>query len=730
MGGIIVRNIYGRVRKFLGCLAFLLVFWGCAGSLKAEEETEGWDVYTEASVIESDKIEKTKIRIGYPEQFGFTQIDDDGNYFGYTYDYFMRIAQSKGWELECVLYDFSNDGLSQSLEDLRNGEIDVIGAMVYSEALAEQYEFCTKPYGSTDFVLLSNENNMELNRRTVYDYPDLTVALVEKATGQNQLFDEFCKEQGIDYIPIYLETKEECVQLLDSGEADALISKNVVPNTGFKTVVSFGTQPFYFASSKGQSELTKAIDEEIQNITALDPDYQINLHQKHFTKDSDYLLALTAQEIAYINQGNKVKVVIVENNKPLQHYDQKTQEFSGILVDILDFITQKCGLEFQLVPAANYIEAKEMLKDGRADVIAGLPYSYSVAQKENLLLTSPVIDVPIVKVSNSGAQNDIDEYLVTSDIASFYTASNFTEMDDVEKILDLIGKEKYKSAYMNSYTAQHYVEESGFVELYLTTIPYSSFEISFGVSKDCDIRVMGILNQTISCISPREEEEIVYQNTMHIHKLGFLGLLRSNPLEIILGVLIVASFILILLTLLFIKSKKLNKLIYIEKLKFEEISQLDRLTHTYNNIAFKILVREFLDFIGKSEEKCNGALLICDIDDFKEVNDTYGHLKGDKVIESLGQIMINTFHENCIVGRIGGDEMAVLLKTVEEDLIISNKCGELLEFAKNIDKDFSITLSIGVKKFSSEISFEELFEKADSILYKVKEQGKNNFIIE
>ena len=75
---------------------------------------------------------KKVIRVGYPIQPGFTEIDRNGNYSGYTYDYLQELAQYAGWEYEFVRISGDiNDAISKTMEMLENGELDLMGGTVY-----------------------------------------------------------------------------------------------------------------------------------------------------------------------------------------------------------------------------------------------------------------------------------------------------------------------------------------------------------------------------------------------------------------------------------------------------------------------------------------------------------------------------------------------------------------------------------------------------------------------
>ena len=124
-------------------------------------------------------------------------------------------------------------------------------------------------------------------------------------------------------------------------------------------------------------------------------------------------------------------------------------------------------------------------------------------------------------------------------------------------------------------------------------------------------------------------------------------------------------------------------------------------------------------------------LVIIDIDDFKHINDTYGHIFGDQVIRRVAEIMQVLVGQRGVIGRFGGDEYVILLEKVETR-------GQLKTLLKTIAKEFAlafdpkthVTASIGVSEYPVDGSeYEELMRKADKALYLAKEKGKNRHII-
>ncbi|MCM1257544.1 MAG: GGDEF domain-containing protein [Roseburia sp.] len=167
--------------------------------------------------------------------------------------------------------------------------------------------------------------------------------------------------------------------------------------------------------------------------------------------------------------------------------------------------------------------------------------------------------------------------------------------------------------------------------------------------------------------------------------------------------------------------------IRIERDKYQEKSRRDLTTGLLNKTAME---EDICDYLANRPSQARDALIILDIDNFKQVNDLHGHLVGDAVISRLSRVMKETYQKDELLGRFGGDEFVVFIKNIENLEDMERKLGTLKDkfcstkFGK--DNDLSCTISVGVS-YNQEISmsYEALFECADQALYKAKEYGKN-----
>lgn len=663
------------------------------------------------------------LRVSCPLQEGFFEVDANGNYSGYSYEYLMKVAQHTGWKYDFKVYMPTSENLATALEQVKSGEIDLMTGMVYSDELAEKHEFTLVPYGQSNYVLMADVNNDWLNQRTYADRRGLRVALNKTAEASNSMFEAFCKKEGLNYEMIYT-TSAEREQMVQSGKADLLICKDIVKTEGFKIITKFASEPFYFATTKGNTALATRLSRVVSEIQDVDPYYSSKLHDKYFSFESDFKLALTSEEQEFLKSSPTIRMVVLTGRSPIQDYDPVTGEYSGIVIDVIRKISEESGLQVEFIPARNLAHAKQMLDSHEVDAFAGFPYNYASAEEYNLLLTSPIFTMPVVRLSNiSGKANNI-ETLVSTSIKLFDNQKNIIYVEDLKEIFDKINRGEYKEAYVNGYMAQQCIKQGDYSNTALMPTPYSNYEICIGVNRLSDVRMMCILEQMISKLRLINVEDIVYQNTTVDYEISLLDMVRRNPIEVLGPTLLIFVLLTSALCVMVVKTWRLNKIISKERNKYQEISAKDALSQAYNNDTFKRLCKEYLS----SGSHMPGTLLMCDIDNFKLINDTYGHIVGDEVIQRLGEILQELF-PNDFVGRLGGDEFAILVKGTSDVDSVKRHCKALLACSVGISAQCKLTLSIGAAAFDTQVAFEELYENADKALYIVKNRGKNGYEI-
>lgn len=202
-----------------------------------------------------------------------------------------------------------------------------------------------------------------------------------------------------------------------------------------------------------------------------------------------------------------------------------------------------------------------------------------------------------------------------------------------------------------------------------------------------------------------------------------VGLQWKNTKDMMMSLIIaIAAFVCLVIIINIIGKFRSNE----KKKELEDKADTDLLTGLTNKLATE---RKIKDFMAQNPNS-QSMLFICDVDNFKKINDTMGHAFGDEVLRSLGKQIGAIFRATDIIGRIGGDEFMIFLKGVSDDESVRKEAKKVENFFRNFQAGeyvkYAATASIGVAIFPQEGNdFESLYKAADQGLYKAKKRGKN-----
>lgn len=813
-------------RLFLLLLAVCMVFSACPAHAQA--------LSTEERVV----------RVAYPLQPGVTDIDEHGNYTGYTYEYLEEIAQYTGWNYEFIqLPGTLDENLFTMMEMVKNGEVDLMGAMVYSDELGKQFDYATYSYGSGETVL-----------QTLYDSPlDTTInsqvqqtfriAVLGEGSVRERELESFCEINLITPEYVRCATEEGQMQALRDGRADMMLNASMNYMDGVRTVARFAPKPFYFVTAKGNDTgLMEELNAAILSIEQADPAFPTKLYEKYFSPPNDTLY-LSESETAYVENAGTLKVGALTGQPPYQYQDENGR-LTGISIDLLTYISEHTGLRFEFITAASLEELYELARAGKIDMMAGIPYDYDFAREHDVSMAQPYISSQyLIMMNETASEESIRGKRLALLSSSTYRGEFVGQVVPFETISDCIhavvgGKADY--TYVDAYTAQYYTNLPQYKNLKLVPQTYDPRRVCFGVVKPGSRDLLSILNKINTTISEVDMQSIINQNITKKPPSSLGDFVLEYPVESMTVILIVAIAIIAILLIFLRQRAKMNKKNALELKKhfrvyalmneyfFEynystdvmivstppketekqpdllefdfkkpvgerederraflgiirsgkdgihearllciddrrhwlrialetvydndtpayaigkiniideevreketllEKSQHDSLTHIYNAETSFTLAKEALESLKGGE---TGALLLIDIDRFKSINDTYGHLQGDEMLRRTANLLQSSFREEDIVGRPGGDEFMVYMKSVRDSGVLADKCAYLCAKAHEIfvAPERHLTFSIGAVIAVPGTNYDELYRLADHALYQAKEQGRDSF---
>ena len=818
------------IRKYIMVLAAIFCLMLTCSSVSYAEEAE------------------SVIRVGFPMQPGLTMKDENGNYTGYTYDYLKEIGQYTGWTYEFVEPQDSgtiDEQLIQMMDMLEQGELDLIGAMNNNNQTSSVYDFPSENYGNAYSVIAVRDDDDRIDEYNLSDFKGLRIALLKQADYHNEKFYQYAKLNGIRYEIVWCERGGEQEEKIYSGKADAMLSVDLSLPQGFRPVAKFSPIPFYFATTKGNTQIINELNRAISYTSENNPTLQMNLYNKYFSRSSSQLF-LNSKEREYIQEHPVLKVLVHDGFGPIQYYDGKGQ-VQGVARDLLSSIAQKAGWTLDFVYADDYSEFEQALNEGRADVILSILYDYDTVQKKNVLLSNPYLETESVLVAHDG----VDMTNLKGKIQAVYMGMRKTDdeqadvrfYDSLEESLNAVEKGECDYTYSNSYTASYYLSRNRYEHVSIYPQAGSdSVKYSIGILRKDDKQILAILNKGIRSIEMGELEKYIYNNAQQKQKVTLGTFIRDNSVPFILFTLLAASGLLALIYIHYRSQMRMKRQIELENTRYRYLSDiLKEVTFTYDygsdvltlsregvelfgadesigqysryqgngkqenglpslyylleqrqdvdaeilmalpdgdaewyrvvikvifdgsqadsaigrlqNIHGEKLERERLEQRSKRDgltgiyniaaakmeitrmlDRHTGslALAVIDLDGFKEINDRYGHYTGDQVLIYTAKALRESFCEEAVTARLGGDEFIVCVPYTGQNHLAEccNAVFDSLQAGCRASGYPVATVSIGISISRREDDYTTLYQRADTLLYEVKNSGKNNFRIE
>lgn len=534
-----------------------------------------------ASIKAAEREEKI-IRVAFPIQPGLTEVQADGGYIGYTYDYLMEISQYTNWKYEFVQVEGDLDTqINTLLEMLLKGEVDLMGAMLLNEQLASMMDYAGYNYGTAYSALYALDENTEINSSNYMSFPKLRIAVIKTSKVYNQKLEQFAEMNGLEIETILCETEVEQMEMLKQKKADLLFSIDISsPGKGLRTIARFAPEPFYFATTKGNTDIVNALNTAISIINEGDPYFMALLHERYFSMESENLY-LSEAEKEYIKQHYSLKVLMAGENAPIQYKDKETNEIKGISKNVLDYISDKTGIEFEIFYAESIEEYQHILETENINLISGIittnmpnyyheEYSYSISYVE--LPTNIVINKNVNPSELSGKRQIV---LNSSEYKQDYDGTEL-DVDTVEEALILLNEGKGDYFHGNSYAIQYYMNSLQLKNIIM--LPQTDDieqKVRFGIMNPVDTNLISIINKTIRDIPEGEMRNFLYENAFQMQNITLLSYIRSNPEHIILGTLVVTMIcICIFLGWYAYSYKKSNEKSKLENLRYEQIGEL------------------------------------------------------------------------------------------------------------------------------------------------------------
>lgn len=671
---------------------------------------------------------KKVIKVGFYTLDNYQECDENGNYSGYYVDYLREISQYTGWE-----YEFIKMNYSACLKSLNDKNIDLVCGVDYSTSRTSTMDFSAQPAITTHYELYTMLDNDSLYYNGYSDFNNMKIGILASC-NQIEALDDFAKAHNFTYEKVFYGNTAKLEKALEDGTVDSIYTINVSHASEKKILASLPSFPLYFVTFKG-NPIMEDLNAAQSVITDVNADFEHDLYASYQKDTRNYRCEFTKEELEYIHSNPTITVTYDPANAPIEYYNKKTHSCSGISTEVLEQISEFTGLHFTYVESDNFTDALSKIQNHEVDVLSAMAHNYQWAQQNHSFLTTPYINTSIVVIRSQTAKGQTRNIVALP--RNFYftnsiindPGNHFTDIlyyDSIDSCFDAVVTGKADCTYVNNYVANYLLSQVQYRPLTSTPISAMTEDISFALSDRCDPRLLSIMNKGLACISSSKMDSIVLQNSIHEGNPSLVTLIFAYPrisIPIILAVS--ATLLALLLGILLIHNRKTRQI--------RIMSATDPLTGLYNRRATEEQIAKQMETDGKNPS-CVRPLISIDLDKFKQVNDTYGHLEGDALLIAVADTLRTSVRSSDIVGRIGGDEFVVYLSNVtdrQNAMAIANKLCQVIRELSTMKEEWrNISASIGISFADHpDMKMEELYISADKAMYSAKENGRNQYQI-
>lgn len=589
---------------------------------------------------------KTVVTIGFPIQRGTSYMNQRGDYAGYLVDYLHQLEFFTNWDVEFVQVEGDLDTQLDTLMDmLRDGKIDMLGTMNRDPELEEMFLYPSYSYGTTYTTLGVLEEDLRWIEEDFSHWDNIRVAIDPGYKDHIDQFVYYAMVNDFSYTLVQCETYEEMIEAVRSGQADALIQKDISLTDGFRIVGRFSPSPYYFALSPDNTELLQQLDTAMRSLNTSQPNLQIELYELYFRQTDNF--QISDEHRRYVQSLDTMKVLFFDGNAPYQYV--KDGELKGFAVEYLQRFAEITGLKYEPVIAKSYEEIIPLVENGEVDLVACIPTNSSLSSQENIRFTLPFF--------NSFSVTACDNH------NPHQHPSNLEFRINTEQALYDIQHTKNYGVQLDYYSLVSYLQKPViYDDLVIDWGNTKNFSYVTSVAGDVPDGFVAILNQYISSISDNTRQTMLYRYSGDDIDYTLGEWFQAYGL-IILGCGVVILFVICGL-LLYLRNKRITYKALAAENRLMHLAMYDEVTGAYNEPYF----RKMLEETCEKQEKA--ALIAFNIRSFKYINDTYGTKRADEMLCGIKHILESQTKQGEFFCRPSADLFYLVLKEESADSLI------------------------------------------------------------
>lgn len=443
-------------------------------------------------------------------------------------------------------------------------------------------------------------------------------------------------------------------------------------------------------------------------------------------------ILLTYEEKEFLSNKRTFTMVVDPNWKPFDYIDKN--KHSGMGADYMKLISERLGINIKIIPTNSWAESLSIAKDGGCDIISML--NKTPDRSKYLDFTDPFFTSQIIIISKervwltkglnelSGKKVAVGEgYWLEENIRKDFPNINLITKVSPEDTLRMVAEGDAFATVVTLIEAMLIIRQEAFSDLRIIGQTNYENKLRLGVPKDNEL-LLQILQKSVLSLSEEENNAIFSK---------WASIKIEEPFNYFL-LWKISGLVFFILTIFLIWNRKLSKFnnslkklhkeLAIKNDTLKRLSITDKLTGLYNRMKLDSTLRN--EIFRTRRYKKPLSIIIMDIDNFKSINDRFGHQTGDSVLKCTAKVLSQNVREVDIVGRWGGEEFLFICPNTNINGAFTLADNLRLKIENQvINNNISYTASFGVAQFMYEDDEQSILYNADQALYDAKKNGRN-----
>ena len=491
------------------------------------------------------------VRVGSFEDT-FNYVNEKGIRKGYGYELLQTLSGYTGWQFEYVTCDWSD-----CFEKLKNGEIDIMGDISYTEDRTEEMLFSDEPMGEEKDYLYADLSREDI---TASDFKTLNGKKIGVLMGTEPevMLTEWEEKYDLKTQHVNISNNEDAKQKLANHEIDCFVSmeESFWTELGISTITRVGSSDIYYAINKDRADIKEELDNAMRALEDADPFYTADLYKRYFSMD--YTPILTGEEKAWLKKHGAIRMGFLTGDSGVSVYDPSTGELTGTITDYIRFAKDCLGnqeLEFQMVGYDSKEAELDALKSGEIDMVFHFDQSPNLAEEYRVACTNTTWTSNMMAVTNKEHFNETqanrvavpqNKISLTRYLAVYYPQWEIVDCAAQEDAARLV-KDGQADCFVTGVSSQeNYSKKYDFYSVPLPNPAKSCFAVNSGNGI-----LLSILNKTIKAMPANMLTGALAMYKSAARKVTLSEFIRDNFFMVLLvSSIFVAAILLAILKLL------------------------------------------------------------------------------------------------------------------------------------------------------------------------------------